>query len=206
MTIITTQAQIADASTADLIETVNALTGSSVTRFSSRAVGEVRAAQAILSAENRAGHEGVQKGSKPVARPLAQKKAAKPAESQETPAPAKAKTKAGKKTEASSMSHLADHVTKEKPAAVPVKAEKKTPGPTGDAAASISASWNDPETRAARSIKHKVKADGTEYNSVHAAFLALKLPLTKVIKFRLELKAAGKATFDGHKFTLVAAD
>lgn len=67
MTIIRTQAQIADASTADLIETYNALTGKSIKKFSSRGAGESQVANAIMAAQDRAGHLGVPKGAAPVA-------------------------------------------------------------------------------------------------------------------------------------------
>lgn len=52
-------------------------------------------------------------------------------------------------------------------------------------------------------IRHKVKVHGELYGSVAKAFTALKLPMGQHIKFRMELKAAGAKTFDGHKFTLV---
>lgn len=83
--------------------------------------------------------------------------------------------------------------------------EKKVASPKEpvDRSAAIAASWNDPETKALRSIKHKVMVAGQQYSSVHTAFEALKLPMGKVIKFRAELKATHEATFDGHKFKLV---
>lgn len=77
MTVIAKQSQIQEASTADLVETYNALTGKSIKKFSSRAVGETQVANAILAAEDRAGHAGVAKGEKPTAKPLADE--AKPA-------------------------------------------------------------------------------------------------------------------------------
>ncbi len=70
--IIRTQAEIADASTAALIETYNALTGKSITKFSSRAAGEVQVANAILSAKNKAGQAGVPKGAEPTAKTVAE--------------------------------------------------------------------------------------------------------------------------------------
>lgn len=49
MTIITTQAQIADAKTADLVETYNHLTGKSISKFESRAKAEMATKMAILA-------------------------------------------------------------------------------------------------------------------------------------------------------------
>jgi len=67
MTIIRDQKLIPDTSTADLIETYNALTGKSIKKFSARAAGEVQVANAIMAAQDRAGHLGVPKGARPVA-------------------------------------------------------------------------------------------------------------------------------------------
>lgn len=88
MTIIRAQAQIADASTADLVATYNALTGKSISRFSSRGAGESRVANAIMAAQDRAGHLGVPKGAAPVAITVAEAKAKKAAGAHEEPAPA----------------------------------------------------------------------------------------------------------------------
>lgn len=65
MTIIRDQNAIPAASTADLIATYNALTGKSIKKFSSRAAGEVQVSNAILAAQDRAGHAGVSKGEMP---------------------------------------------------------------------------------------------------------------------------------------------
>lgn len=88
MTIIRAQAQIADASTADLVATYNALTGKSISRFSSRGAGESQVANAIMAAQDRAGHLGVPKGAAPVAITVAEAKAKKAAGAHEEPAPA----------------------------------------------------------------------------------------------------------------------
>lgn len=89
------------------------------------------------------------------------------------------------------------------------KASTKEAKPTARGEA-IAASWGNKKTAAARSLKQKVKVDGVEYNSVAAAFEALKLPLGQHIKFRMELKASagGRKTFETdkgkkHVFSLV---
>lgn len=84
------------------------------------------------------------------------------------------------------------------------KAAVKMPSP--DRSAAISKSWASKATRAARSERTAVKVGGTQYRSVAEAFRQLGLPMEKHVKFRGELKAAGKATFDGNKFTVVAAE
>jgi len=52
-------------------------------------------------------------------------------------------------------------------------------------------------------VRHHVKVNGKEFNSVPAAFKALRLPMGRMIRFRMELKKAGKLVFEGKKFSLV---
>ena len=66
--IIRTQAEIADATTADLVATYNALTGKSIKKFSSRAAGEAQVSNAILAAQDADAHTGVPKHQRAVAR------------------------------------------------------------------------------------------------------------------------------------------
>lgn len=63
--IIRTQAEIEGASSAVLVATYNALTGSCIKKFECRAVAERRVAMAILSATDAAGHAGVKRGEIP---------------------------------------------------------------------------------------------------------------------------------------------
>lgn len=60
----------------------------------------------------------------------------------------------------------------------------------------ITESWKNPEIAAKRAIRNGVKADGIEYRSVREAFRALRLPVSKHIPFRMELKAAKNAIFE----------
>lgn len=78
-------------------------------------------------------------------------------------------------------------------------------------AASIAASWEDPKVRAARIERTGVRVAGTEYRSCAEAFRALKLPMGSMVRFRLQLKEAGKATFEDakgnkHNFVALAID
>jgi len=68
--IITQQSDIAEATTEDLVATYNALTGKSIKKFETRAVAEVRVANAMLASADRVGHAGVPKGAVPKAMPL----------------------------------------------------------------------------------------------------------------------------------------
>lgn len=226
MTIITKQSQIAEASTADLLATYNALSGKSITRFSSRAAGEVQVANAILSAENAAGHAGVAKGAAPTAltqAELAARRAVKNVGDKLDDAPPIGKTHkklaaALSKSNAAlagAFGRAAKKATRPVPALKKMAANltaAKTPAARAaktEASTSMKESWSDKEVRAARSLKQRVMADGTEYRSVAEAFGALDLPMPKHVKFRMELKAAGRATFEHlsvkHKFSIVEA-
>lgn len=83
------------------------------------------------------------------------------------------------------------------------------PNKTSDRSAAISASWGNKKVAAARKQRTKVKVNGTEYRSVAAAFEELKLPMSRHIPFRMELKAAGRKVFEDekgnkHTFTIVS--
>jgi len=71
-------------------------------------------------------------------------------------------------------------------------------------AAAISASWSDPAIRKARTQRNEVRVAGVVYPSVPMAFRALKLPMSRMAKFRKALKAAGRDKFEGHNFILIA--
>lgn len=77
------------------------------------------------------------------------------------------------------------------------------PADAAGRAAAIAASWADPSVAQARTTRHAVKANGTQYRSVLAAFEALGLPLGQHIAFRAKLKAAGKLEGFGFKWVLV---
>jgi hypothetical protein len=60
--IIRSQAEIEKASSAVLVNTYNALTGKNIKKFENRAIAETKVTQAIMSAQDQAGHLGVPKG------------------------------------------------------------------------------------------------------------------------------------------------
>jgi hypothetical protein len=67
--------------------------------------------------------------------------------------------------------------------------------------AGVKESWKDPSVHAKRVKRDNVSVVGVGiYRSVREAFLKLKLPLNKHIKFRMELKEAGEKDFvDGDR-------
>lgn len=72
--------------------------------------------------------------------------------------------------------------------------------------AGVSRSWQDPETKVARTTRHAVLVNGTQtFRSTAEAFRQLKLQMSKHIAFRAQLKAAGVLAFDGKfVFAIVA--
>lgn len=88
------------------------------------------------------------------------------------------------------------HTTQEKSMETQTKNEARS--------AAVAASWSSEDVRQARSQRNGVLVDGKhEYRSVRAAFADLGLPMGSHIKFRMLLKAEGKAVFSGHEFALL---
>jgi hypothetical protein len=83
-------------------------------------------------------------------------------------------------------------VAEEKVAAIIASLPTST---TEKKSAAAKASWTNETVRAARAARHGVKVAGEEYPSVAKAFEALALPMSKHVKFRKELKLAGKLVF-----------
>lgn len=69
--------------------------------------------------------------------------------------------------------------------------------------AGVTVSWDDPEVRAARMVRHHVTVDGVAYDSVAAAFKVLGIPTNKVVRFRAKLRDSGEQTFEGRKWAIV---
>ncbi|QEM42878.1 hypothetical protein PA11P1_002c [Pseudomonas phage PA11P1] len=71
---------------------------------------------------------------------------------------------------------------------------------TKDLSAAIANSWKDPEVARKRTERHgvavTVKGKRGEFKSCNAAFIEFGLPSSKCIRFRMQLKAAGKMTFE----------
>jgi hypothetical protein len=82
MTILRKASDIKEASTSDLLETYNAMTGKSIKKFASRAAAERQVEMALLSAADAAGHAGVAPNTKPEPKTVSELK------SKRSPAPA----------------------------------------------------------------------------------------------------------------------
>ena len=88
-------------------------------------------------------------------------------------------------------------------AAAAQPATKAAPAaPHQNRSAAIRASWADPAVAAKRAERHSVVVDNQRFDSVRAAFVALNLPLSKHIKFRAELKSAGKLVVAGRTWRI----
>ena len=67
--------------------------------------------------------------------------------------------------------------------------------------AAIAASWADKDVAARRAERHSVVVEGKgEFKSVREAFVRLGLPISKHIRFRMALKAAGALEFGNLMF------
>lgn len=84
----------------------------------------------------------------------------------------------------------------------------KAPAKSDTRSKAIAATWNDDQIAAARSARDNVAVDGHgTFRSVAAAFKALGLPMSKHIKFRIEVKSNGTGIFkygtDEYEFRIV---
>lgn len=80
----------------------------------------------------------------------------------------------------------------------------KRPASSASRSEAIAATWQRPEVAASRTKRVAVKVRGAgEFKSVPEAFRALRLPVSKVIPFRLEVQKTGEATFEfgGKRYT-----
>lgn len=69
--------------------------------------------------------------------------------------------------------------------------------------AAIRESWKNPATAQKRSQRSGVKVDGVWHRSVGSAFRHLGLPMNEHIKFRMQLKSAGKLTAYGYRWEVM---
>ena len=77
----------------------------------------------------------------------------------------------------------------------------KAPKASAHRSAAIAASWADKDVAARRAARHHVVVEGKgEFKSVREAFAQLGLPISKHIRFRMALKAAGALEFGNLAF------
>lgn len=169
--------------TKNLVSLYNHLSGKAITKFSDRATGEKQVSKLIAEAGEMKLKDCLNKAG------INEQGEVNVATKKEEVAPSKVSRAA------------------KAPAKKEAKAAKVVKEPA-DRSAAIAASWEDKKVAAARAARHAVKVAGETYKSVKAAFEALKLPLSKHIKFRGELKTEGRKTFvddkgNKHNFILV---
>lgn len=157
---------IAQLTTAEMVAEYNTLTGKSIKKFSSRAAGERQLAAA--------------RANDPKQLPTATEEELNHLFNQETTVEQLAKVRA----EASTTEHTQDG----KICKAPPKSMLRSKA--------ISNSWNDAEIAAKRSRRDHVMVNGVVHHSVRAAFVALKLPMSQHIKFRMAVKQDGSGVFE----------
>lgn len=202
---------IAEMTTAEMVAEYNTLTGKSIKKFSSRAAGEQQLAKAreLLA---------VAKQTKTVAVQPAQQ----PEETQVTEESKRSfryevhgcpncgatddQTYAGQEGTTAEERNFCHHCSTEywrdtgEIYKAPAKSETRSK--------IIAATWENDQIAAARSARDNVVVDGKgTFRSVAAAFKALGLPMSKHIKFRVDVKANGSGTFkygeDEYEFRVV---
>ena len=172
--------------TSDMVAEYNALTGKAIKKFSSRAAGvkqlEFARAKAKLTAEAVEVKEIPQDGS------------CCPACGAEHD-----QTYAVKSEERLFCHHCStEYWANGKIYNAPAKSVTRAEG--------VRKSWSDKAVHDRRSVKHRVQVNGVEFKSVRAAFEHHGLPMTKHIKFRAQLKAAGSLAWnEKFHFTVVQA-
>ena len=87
----------------------------------------------------------------------------------------------------------------------PTARRPAAPKNPADRAAAIARSWTRADVAAARVARHGVTVDGVAYRSVREAFEKLGLPMGLHIRFRAQLKAAGKLEGFGREWIAVKA-
>lgn len=162
---------IADMKTSEMVAEYNALTGKSITKFSSRAAGEKQLEFARAKA----------------------KLTAEAVEVKEIPQDGSCCPACGAEHDQTWENDLETHLFCHHCSTTYYTDGRiyKAPAKSDTRAAGVRKSWSDKAVHDRRSLKQHVQVNGVEYRSVLAAFQALGLPVSKHIKFRAQLKAAG---------------
>jgi hypothetical protein len=195
--------QIASASTAELLAFFNANSAKKVARFADKATAQKRVAALVATLP------APKKAAKAAAAPKAERNSRKDQNACPACGSTADQTPAGPEGTAAAERNFCHHCSTEySPSTGKIY---KAPAVSADRAMSIAKSWMDKAVAVARaertSVRVSVPAIGSEpaykaeFKSVAEAFRKLGLPMSKHIKFRMELKAAGKAAFGIYKFT-----
>lgn len=191
---------IAEMTTAEMVAEYNLLTGKSIKKFSSRAAGEQQLAKAreLLAVAKQTATVAVQPAQQPEETQVTEE-VKKPFRYDVDGCPnchtTLDQTAAGEDgTTAGDERNFCHHCGTE------YWRETgeiyKTPTKSDTRGKAIAATWENDQIAAARSARDNVAVDGHgTFRSVAAAFKALGLPMSKHIKFRIEVKSNGTGTF-----------
>lgn len=203
---------IAEMTTAEMVAEYNTLTGKSIKKFSSRAAGEQQLAKAreLLAVAKQTATVAVQPAQQPEETQVTEEvKKSFDYEVDGCPncGATEDQTAAGEDgTTAGDERNFCHHCGTEywrgtgEIYKAPAKSETRSKA--------IAATWENDQIAAARSARDNVVVDGKgTFRSVAAAFKALGLPMSKHIKFRIDVKANGSGTFkygeDEYEFRVV---
>jgi hypothetical protein len=198
---------IADMTTAEMVAEYNLLTGKSIKKFSSRAAGEQQLTKARELAQQTA--------------TVAVQPAAQPKEDEVTEETkgyrydvdgcpnckaTEDQTYAGQEGTTAEERNFCHHCGTEYWR--DTGEIYKAPAKSDTRSKAIAATWENDKIAAARSARDNVSVEGKgTFRSVAAAFKQLGLPMSKHIKFRIEVKANGTGTFkygeDEYEFRVV---
>ena len=204
---------IAEMTTAEMVAEYNLLTGKSIKKFSSRAAGEQQLTKAreLLAVAKQTATVAVQPAQQPEETQVTEE-AKKPCRYDVDGCPScgateDSQTYAGEEGTTAEERNFCHHCGTE------YWRETgeiyKAPAKSDTRSKAIAATWENDQIAAARSARDNVAVDGRgTFRSVAAAFKALGLPMSKHIKFRIEVKSNGTGIFkygtDEYEFRVVS--
>lgn len=189
---------VPEASMADLLAYYNENAEKPVTRFADRKTAERRVLALFVEPEDDIG--SIAMGG------LASETPAAPANHIKLSSISKTNTKAAAPISPGKDPNGVQHIKAPKAAKEVKAAPEKAPlvgGKNPRMSEAQRIAWKDSDTYEARSERSAVMVDGIEYKSVPKAFAALGLPKSKLVRFRSQLKDAGKMNEFGHEWEIV---
>lgn len=202
---------IAQMTTADMVAEYNLLTGKSIKKFSSRAAGEQQLAKAreLLAVAKQTATVAVQPAQQPEETQVTEevKKSFDYAvDGCPSCGATEDQTYAGEEGTTAEERNFCHNCSTEYWR--DTGEIYKAPAKSDTRSKAIAATWENDQIAAARSARDNVAVDGHgTFRSVAAAFKALGLPMSKHIKFRIEVKSNGTGIFkygtDEYEFRVV---
>lgn len=202
---------IAQMTTAEMVAEYNLLTGKSIKKFSSRAAGEQQLTKAreLLAVAKQTATVAVQPAQQPEETQV-NEEVKKPFRYDVDGCPScgatEDQTYAGEEGTTAEERNFCHHCSTEYWR--DTGEIYKAPAKSDTRSKAIAATWENDQIAAARSARDNVAVDGHgTFRSVAAAFKALGLPMSKHIKFRIEVKSNGTGIFkygtDEYEFRVV---